>query len=261
MDVSLSGRRVFYLVALSAILISCGDRYDLSTARGRQSRIDDANFHLSRGECSAADEAINPLYASPYVTAEVRLVKASAQACFAHYNLLTFATNIVGASNYFKALALSLDNKANDNARSWLYAATDVITQGTVARAADQRTTAENSYMIFLQFGVISSILRNYGAPDSNGNKTTALSYPGGNMSNVDACALSASFSFISDSFVHADLSDTDSKSLNSSLNAVCVATGLTSCAALNRDRNVCDGVNAVSVQAGVIATNVSNSW
>lgn len=266
MDVSLAGRRVFrvtkLLVALLSLgLISCGNRYDLSTENGRQSRIDDANFHLSRGECSAADEAINPLYASPYVTEEARLVKASAQACFARFQLLNFAANIVGASNYFQAMAKSLDNTPGDDARTWMNRATDVMTQNSGAIDAGQRSRTENTYMVFLQFGVISSILRNYGSPDSSGNQHTDLSYPAGNMSNVDACALTAAFSLISDSMGNANLTDSDSTNIANAMNSVCVAAGVSSCAALNRDRNACDGSNTNSVKAGTVATSVNSAW
>ena len=108
MDVSLSGRRVILFLFLAALasltLISCGNRYDLSKESGRRARIDDANFHLSKGECGAASEAIDPLYASTYVDDEIRIVKASATACYAHYSLLKFAGNIAGSSNYLQAL-------------------------------------------------------------------------------------------------------------------------------------------------------------
>ena len=269
MDVSLSGSRVFpvFLILLFCCLAACGDRYDLSTARGQQARIDDANMHLSKGECSAADEAINPLYASPYVTDEVRIIKASAQACFARFNLLKFAANLVGASNYFQALAKSLDNTTGDAARQWMYNAMDVLMQGGNATGAGQRTTAANSFMVFLQFGVISSIIRNYGSPDCcSGAKGANLVYdtlgsPAGEMSDRDACALSAAFSIISDSFGNADLTDKDSQSAVTALNSVCTAAGLSSCAALNRDRTTCDGVNQNSVNAEAVVNGVNAAW
>jgi hypothetical protein len=263
MDVSLSGRRVssILLALLSLTLISCGDRYDLATARGQQARIDDANFHLSRGECNEADEAINPLYVSPYVTPEVRIIKASAQACYANYHLLTFASNIAGGSNTFQALAKSLSNSAGDGARTSMFNAVDILTRNGGTMSAWQRTQSENTYMLFLQLGVISAIIRNYGSPDSSGNQHTNLSYPAGNMTDVDACALAAAFSFITDSFNNSDLSDSDTKSLTSSLEATCVAAGLPSCSSLNRDRSVCNGVNGASVAAGQVATSVNNAW
>lgn len=270
MDVSLSGRRVFF-VFLTILLLtqaSCGNRYDLSNERGRRARIDDANFHLSKGECGAASEAIDPLYNSEYVTDEVRIVKASAVACFAHYNLLKFAANFSGASNYFQALAKSLDNSPGDSARSYMYGAVDVLTKSGVAMDATGRTRAENTYMVFLQFGVISSILRNYGNPDCcNGTQGSDLIYeavganPAGEMSDTDACALAASFSAISDSYAKSDFNDVDTKSAVSAFDSLCVAAGIGSCASLNRDRSQCNGTNQNSIKAAAVVSSVNSSW
>jgi hypothetical protein len=271
MDVSLLSRRVFprrgvklppFLLALfSCALISCGNRYDLSTAAGQQSRIDDANGYLSKGDCANADAAISPLYASPYATDQVVIIKASVEACYAHFNLLTFAANMVGATNYFQAVAKSLDNNNGDAARSWMYAASDVLTSNGANMNASMRTTAENSYMVFIQLGVISAILRNYGNPDSLGVKHTAIAYNPGAMSDIDACALTAAFSILTDSFTQSDLSDTDSKNVNSSLNQICTTAGLASCQALNRDRNACGVVGTPRTNATLVVTGVNGSW
>ena len=266
MDVSLF-RRPFAvaLIALS-LLSSCGDRYNLANESGRKARIDDANFHLSRGECGAADEAINPLYASPYVTSEVRILKASALACFAKFNLLAFIANMVGASNYFEALAKALDNISGDAARQHLFNAVDILTQNGTVMSAGSRAREENSYMVFLQFGVISAIIRNYGSPNSTGAQGTNLVYstasnPANEMSDVDACALAAAFSHISDSFVGSDITDSSSKSAIGAFESVCTSAGLSSCSALSRDRSQCDGTNQNSVNAQSVVTSVNTAW
>jgi len=267
MDVSLSWLRVFLAFTFCLSLFACGNRYDLSTARGQNSRIDDANMFLSKGECTEADAAISPLYASSYVNDQVRIIKASAQACFAGFSLLTFASKIIGATNFFDSMALSLANVQNDAARQWMYNAVDVLTLSGSALAASQRATAVNSYMVFLQLGVISAIIRNYGSPISSaGAKGTALVYsavstPSGQMSNVDACALTAAFSFLTDSFANADLTDADSASLVSAMNKVCTSAGLSSCSVLNRDRTQCDGTNQNSIYAQEVVTSVNSSW
>jgi len=269
MEVSLSGRGLFLFLFLAAFagLVSCGNRYDLSTERGRQSRIDDANFHLSKGECGAAAEAIDPLYNSTYVNDEVRIIKASAVACNAHYNLLTFVGNIAGVSNYFQAMAKSLTNTTGDGARQSMYDAVDVLTQSGAVLNASQRSASVNTYMVFLQFGVISAIIRNYGNPSSTGARGANLIYdadganPSPEMSDIDACALAAAFSHISDSMSNSNLSDSDTKALNSSMNSVCVSAGFSSCAVLSRDRTSCNGVNANSVNAKSAVTGVNASW
>jgi hypothetical protein len=267
MDVSLSWIRGFLVLPICFLLCSCGDRYDLSTARGQQSRIDDANMHLSHSECAEANDSIDPLYNSSDVTEQVRLIKASAQACYAGYSMLRFAGSIIGSPNFFSSMAKSLDNVANDSARQWMYNSVDVLTKGGSAMQASQRSTAENSYMVFIQLGVISAIIRNYGSPDpSTGAQGANLIYsatstPAGQMANVDACALSSSFSFLVDSFAYSDLTDQSSVTLVSSMNSVCTSAGLPSCSAVNRDRTQCNGTNQNSVVAQGVVTSVNSAW
>ena len=268
MDVSLSRSHVLLglLGLLSLSFLSCGNRYDLSTERGRRARIDDANYHLSRGECGAAAEAIDPLYSSVHVSDEVRIIKASCHACFARFNMLTMISNLSSNSNYFKAVAKSMDNAVGDGARAHLFRAVDVLTRsGTVMNGGD-RTRSENGYMVFLQLGVIGAILRNYGAPTSDGSQGTDLIYddatnPAGEMANEDACALAGAYSFISDSYRYSDLSDDTSSTVVSSINAACIGIGLPSCTAINRDRSLCDGTNQASVRAEGLIGGVNTSW
>lgn len=269
MDVYLSGLRILFLslALLSSGLVSCGNRYDLSTERGRRSRIDDANFHLSRGQCEAADEAINPLYASAYVDDEVRIVKASATACYARFNVLTLLSSISGSSNYFQALAKALDNTAGDKARTYLYAASDVLTQTTAALDASNRSRSVNGYMVLLQFGVISAIIRTYGTPDTSGAQGPDLVYevlganPPAEMSDLDACALASAFSHISNSFPSSDFSDSDTGSLVDAIDSICVAGGIGSCSTISRDRTSCTGANANSVTAAGVVSGVNAAW
>lgn len=269
MDVSLSGRRVsISLLALLALsLISCGNRYDLSTERGRRARIDDANFHLSHGECSAAAEAIDPLYSSIYVTDEVRIIKSATYACEAHFNLLTFISNLASESNNFKAVVKSLDTVAGDGARANMYQAVDVLTQGISTIGAGSRTARENTFMVFLQFGVISAILRNYGSPAADGSKGINLEYDtdgihdADELTNEDACALGAAYSHISDSFANSDLSDSTTQGAVASMEAVCTAALLPSCSSINKVRSSCNGSNADSIAAAQLIGGVNSSW
>lgn len=268
MDVSLSGSRFLFglITALSLTSVSCGNRHDLSTERGRRARIDDANIHLSRGECSAAAEAIDPLYGSVHETDEVRIVKASTYACFAHYNMLTFISNLSSESNYFKAVAKSIDNSPGDSARYRMYQAVDVLTRTNSVMSAGDRTKQENNYMVFLQLGVIGVLLRNYGSPGSDGSQGQNLIYddaanPAGEMSNEDACALGAAYSHISDSFRYSDLSDDTTESMVNSMNSACTAMGLASCAHLERGRLACDGTNQASTRAESLIGGVNTSW
>ncbi len=265
MDVRLV--RVFLLL-ISFTFISCGDRFNLENEAGRRARIDDANLYISNGQCQSAIDAISPLYNSGHRDEEVILVMASAYACKGGFKLLTVASNLVGVSNYFSAVAKSMPNSLGDGKITALYSAVDVLTGGSTAGLnASSRSKNVNTYMVFLQLGVMGAILNGYGTPDSSGNQVTALSYSnprvGGEMSNLDACALAASMSFISDSYSNSNLTDADSAAANSSLNAACITAGFSSCAAINRDRTLCTGLAAdsPSVDASAMVTVVNGAW
>jgi len=268
MDVSPWNFRLILSVSVLCLMVitACGNRFDLSTERGRRARIDDANFHLSKGECSAALEAISHLYNSPAVNDEIRIITASAHACSGTFNLLTVASNLGGASNFFSALAKSLSNVPGDGGPAAFYRATDVLSQSGTLLDASQRSLAVNNYMVFIQMGVIGSILRNYGSPGSDGSQGALLIYdtassPAGEMSNEDACALSAAFSILADSHSRSSLNDADTAALTTSLNSVCTAAGLSSCTDISRNRSGCDGVNPQSDAAELMVSSVNVSW
>ncbi|MGZ3694321.1 MAG: hypothetical protein ACXWQO_09070 [Bdellovibrionota bacterium] len=266
MDVFLSVRRVYFVIPILLFifgLAACGNRFDLSKERGRQARIDEANFFLSQENCGAALEAINPLYGSIYVDDEVRIITASAYACSGKFRLLSMAAGIAGASNFFSGMVKGL---SDGGGATNFYSATDVMTGSGARLAASQRSTRENNFMVFLQMGVISSILKTYGAPDASGNQTTHLVYttaanPAGEMTDVDACALTGAIGILYDSYKGSSLNDSDTVSLTNNLNAICVAAGLSSCSVLNKDRSLCDGVNANSVVAESVVGGVNAAW
>lgn len=269
MDVSPLGyRAILSVIGIGILIISgCGNRFDLSTERGRQARIDEANYHLSKGNCGAAWEAIEPAYQSPDVNDEIRIVRASAQACYGTFNLLTFVANIASASNYLSAIAKSLTNSAGDGARSSFYGAMDTLTRNGTLMSASARSTSVNTYMVFIQMGVVGSILRNYGSPAADGAQGAALVYdgnggsPAGEMANEDACALSASLAIISDSYPYSSLNDGDTAAFVNSVNSLCTAAGLASCGALNKARSACDGSNADSQRAQQVVNGVNAAW
>ncbi|MCO5144233.1 MAG: hypothetical protein M9962_14180 [Oligoflexia bacterium] len=264
MEVSLSRTRIGLFLFL--FLVACGNRFDLSTERGRQARIDDANFHLSKGECDLALNAINPIYNSPHVDDEVRLVTASAYACRAKFNFLALMGNLTGASNYFNAIAKSLGNSAGDGAATDIYRAIDALSENSSKMSGSQRSNSINNYMVFIQMAVVGIMQRNYGSPGADGSQGTNLVYttgsnPADEMSNLDACALSASISILVDSFNNSSLSDSSTQGLVTSLNNMCTSAGLSSCVDIPRDRTACDGTNANSITAQAVISEFNNAW
>lgn len=269
MDVSLSGRRIskFLIPLLGFTLISCGNRYDLANESGRRARMEDASYHLSKMECAEAQASIEPLYYSTYVNDEIRILMASSIACYARFNLLNFITALSNTSGIFQSLAKTLSNTAGDGTPSILYRAADVLTQSGTVLNAYQRGTSVNSFMVYLQFGVIAALQRNYGSPAADGSQGADLLYetaganPPGEMSDEDGCALSAAFSHISDSYTNSELSQGSGLSIISSLDSLCTVAGVTSCSQLSRSRSSCDGTNAASVKAASMVTGVNDSW
>jgi hypothetical protein len=269
MDVSLWNLRAILFISLClflAALWGCGNRFDLSTDRGRRARIDEANFHLSRGECDAAIAAINPLYASVHVDTEVRVITASAHACRGGFNMLTMLGNMTGAANYFQAIAKSAGNNAGDGRISDFYNAIDILTESGAKMNANQRDSQTNTYMVFLQLGLVGAIMKNYGAPNiSTGAQGVDMVYVANGsadvneMPNTDACALTAAMSIASDSIGSSSLTDTDSTAFVNSFATVCGG----SCSSVSKSRTDCDGTGADpdSVTAATVVTGINNAW
>jgi hypothetical protein len=238
----------FLIVCFS--LVSCGNRYDLATERGRQARIDDANGYLSSNNCVSANAAIDPLYYSPFVDDQVRIIKASAVACSASFNFLKLTASLLDSANFMSAIAKSMTNTPNDSARDTMFAAMDVLTRNGSLPNAASRSPEVNTYMVFLQFGVIGAIIRNYGSPGLDGSQGANLIYdisgspPAGNMRNVDACALPAAFSIVVDSFRYSGLTSGPASSAVTQISNLCGQSPINrpDCGSIELSRTACTG-------------------
>lgn len=270
MDVRLSYFKFlnfFLIFSFLSFSISCGSQMNTDTAHGRQARIDEANFQLSNGQCQAALDAIGPLYNSKYITDEIRIIMASSYACFAGFNLLAMVTNMAGASSYFAALAKTMPNSIGDGKITNMYKAIDVLTNGNTVLTAAPRSKSINTYMIFLQFALVGEILNGYGLANAAGAKTVALSYSNprvaANMSNLDACALSAAMSAIVDSYIYSNLVDPDTAAAKNALNNACVTAGYASCTIVGQDRTACTGLagDTPSIRAVNVVGAINGVW
>jgi hypothetical protein len=124
-----------------------------------------------------------------------------------------------------------------------------------------------NNYLVFIEAGIIGSILSSYGKANGNGQKTTDLTYSvprsSTDLSTLDACALSAALSIMYDSFKYSTLSDSTTSSLLTSINNICVSAGLSSCSALNNDRTKCTGaaLDTPTTEAEAVVGAVDSAW
>jgi hypothetical protein len=263
-------RKAVVCLVISALFfgsVSCGKQMDMDTQYGRDARLEEANILLSKGYCQLALDTILPLYESVFNTDEITVVTASAYACFAGFNFLTLASDLATVTNKFQAVAKTMSAASDTDGKiSNMYRAVDILTAGNTLINASGRSSRVNSYMVFLQLGLMGAILSGYGAPSTTtGTQTALLVYSnprvGGEMANVDACALVAAVSAIVDS-ASAVSGNSDITTAVSSLNTVCTNAG-TSCSSANRDRTACTGANgeAVSVVASSFVTQINSSW
>lgn len=247
------------------LISACGSRMDISTTRGRQAILDSANMYLSNGDCQSAVDVLAPLYGSAYVTDEVRVVQASAQACFSGFQMLVLLSNLTSLSSFYKAIAATVPNTLNDGKITALYNAIDVLTISGAHLSAGQRSKQLNNFMVFLGMATAGAIQTAYGLADAQGNKTVAFRYQqaGGSvaLSHVDACAYAASLGFIVDSYNNSDLSsNTQANSAVTSLNTLCAAAGV-NCASLNKDRTKCSAAGQERTEADAVIVQTNTNW
>lgn len=257
--------RFSFIFSLCFLAAGCGNRFDLATERGKQARIDETNFYLSIGDCGSALAAIAPVYASFPTEPDVLILRASVDACNAGFELVNLLINIAEKDNPYTGLAKAMPTTLNDGKLNALYSAVDVLTEGGTKILAGQRDTRVNTFMVFLQLGLVGSVLSSYGSPDSEGNQGANLDYQlaqAGTMTDLDACALAAAHSIALDSFNNSNLTENEeARKAANSLDARCVAIGKSSCTEIEKDRSVCDGANAASTDAVALVGAINAFW
>lgn len=205
-----------------------------------------------------------PVVASAAPSSDDELIKeALTYARDGGFDLRVYKNNILGASNFFEAFARSAQR---GDRQERLYLAQDTLTEGSEKIRAEQRSLAINDIMVYLQMGVIGGLLKKYGSPGSEGQQGSDLVYsaavmPAGEMSNMDACALSAALSNFADSLLHSDLDDRDVFAANRVLENLCRDAGLQSCSNIGLDRHQCDGHNVNSIVAEQVVSTVNSFW
>ena len=232
---------LIYSLALAPFIEGCGYR-DISTENGRLSLIQQANLFLNSANCGQARDTIQPLYQSQYVNNEVRLVYASAYACSASFSFTGLVSNLKGSStSIFSSLVAAMYSNGNDShLLNYQSAATLVASTTAVAgslNAADRPSDA-NVYMIFMQLGILSSVISTLGvASQSTGQKTVAITGLG---TAAQQCAVQSAIAIVSDSISSVGSTGVFS-SLSSSFTSLC-AGGVCG----NKDPSVCTaGVQA----------------
>lgn len=270
MEVHRIRARAWMAILLSVSLITgCGtsEKFNVDTERGRQARIDEANYRLSISDCNAAQDAIDPLYNDiDLVNEEIRIIKASTFACKAGFQTLRLLSNFASASDPFGAAALTMNGATNETFSN-LISAADVLDEFGGKSNAGSRGTETNTFMVFLQFAIVGAILAREGSPSTSGAQGEDLSYTAvtvaGDISSLNACTLAAAFPIMIDSFNHTNLGgDADTSSAINTVESACVTAGLTSCTQLSNDRTACTGEgSAADINAAAIVAGINLAW
>jgi hypothetical protein len=180
------------------------------------------------------------------------------------FDLAVYKRNISSGPNFFKAFARSAQRA---DGQEKLYLAQDTLTKNFEEIRADLRSKAVNNVMVYLQMGIIGGLLKKYGFPGKSGQQEADLVFesagvnPAGEMSNVDACALSTAFSNYYNSFMHSSLEDRHVFAINEYLDKQCQDAGFPSCAEVDLDRRQCDGYNVNSKVAEEMVRIVNIAW
>lgn len=259
-------KSTFVVIFLCLTVTACGNRFDLSTERGKQARIDETNFYLSINDCNSALNSINPVFEAFPTDPEIMVLRSSVDACFGGFNFINLVINITEKPVIYTALAKTMVNvELNDGELAAMYRASDILTTNNTVLDAVNRSTYVNDFMVFLQLGIAGAILASYGDPDAEGNKGTVLDYQlaqAGTMSDEDACALVAAHAMAIDSFTFSNLgSNTEAQSAVDEFNTACVAATGVNCSDLEKDRSVCDGANGASTNAVSLVGGINAAW
>lgn len=215
----------FYKWACSCLALvfftACGptQTYDAGSAPGKQAIIDQANQALSNRECGGALSQILKLYESGNSDNDVRMITASAYACFAGVFFFKMVGDIgdnagsLGGAGLWALMTKLFPSTTDDRVvESALYSMdalmailrNDVVltetnlfnkeTYNPASAAASDRYGNSNAFLFFVSMAAIGGIQNRFGAPDSTTfAKTKDLKWETAATVDADGCAYASS--------------------------------------------------------------------
>lgn len=207
----MSVKRLFSLLKFSFLLCvvfftSCGTQnLSCDSVQGRHAIAGEVDKFLSSQDCSSALAVIEGFY--PQVgcgTDEIRLARASANACAANVNFFQLIddlsnNNIVGSELWVtltKLFPSSVADQRVTGAQNSLDALFAIQVPGALTPAADiinsstqhpgtliaaNRTQDSNIYAMFVSMAAIGALQNRYGSPKANWHKNQKLGQTAGN--------------------------------------------------------------------------------
>jgi hypothetical protein len=211
----------FALATLSFLLLfsGCGaSSPDASTELGKRQIIDQANKALTTLDCATALDLLLPVYNSNNTDNEIRMMTASAYACWANINYFKvmgdMAVNSSALSSGFFAYASKLfpstigaDHVAEgsllsqDALMATIKSGVPILPSGAINLGSYNegsiysydRTDDSNLYLLFTSLAGIGSLQNRYGNPDANFHPQAKLPWTTPANVSTDGCGYAAS--------------------------------------------------------------------
>lgn len=223
------GKRFFgklFLALVLTALSACGSsKYSCDSEQGRKSIVADVDQLLSSQQCAAALAIVEVYYPqSGCGTDDIRMARASANACAANINFFQLignlaTVNLVGGglwSSFTQLFPSSLTDQrvtAGQNSLDALFAIRipgalsppqyiiNASSENPGALIAAQRTADANLYGMLVSMALIGSLQNRYGAPNAGYHPTKKMGATAGNVNgwelvtavDVNACTYAGS--------------------------------------------------------------------
>lgn len=268
------------IVAAALALSACGKaNYGCDSEEGRQAIVGDVDRYLSDQNCAEALALVEKYYPLEGCgTDEIRLARASANACAANVNFFQLVSdlgseNLVGSEmwvTFTKLFPSTLTDQKVTGGQNALDALFAIKVPGSLTPAqyeintttpnpgtlvAANRTQDSNIYAMLVSMSLIGSLQNRYGAPDGSYHKTKKLGATVGNPNgwedptavDVNACTYAGAVMTFFDSITQ--VSTLLNSSLGSSLGGTLTAAATTYTALFN---SACDaGCQSCGMPAG----------
>lgn len=194
------------LLPMTLVLAGCGGgELTCSTEHGRQAIVKEVDADLSKADCTSALSVIETYYPQQdCATDEIRLARASANACIANVNFFQFVSdlgnNSIIGSDLWVTLTKLFPSASSDQRVTGAQNALDAlfaikipgtidppasIINGTTPHpgtlVASHRTEDSNIYGMIVSMAAVGALQNRYGAPAANWHKTQKLGQTTGN--------------------------------------------------------------------------------
>lgn len=260
----LSWAQVFFFLGMSLWVVTCAPDYrDKSSVNGRQAILDEADNHLTSGNCDEAIKILEPLVNSPFSSKEALFRYAAAYGCKGGVNMPNLVAGLQGGSSdiWSTLIKVNYSSSTNDGKRSALDQASSILRQTAnppMGWDAYQRTPDANVFMIFLQMNTIATTIAPLGnAAQGSGKKQLSISNSG---TTADLCHVAVAIAVISDSLSSVNLGS-GVKAISDAMSTVCQSAFGSSVCPQGKDYDQCLNNATMQAQGQLLINAIDNQW